>query len=174
MRITAQILLVASGLLLVNSANADSAMDAAKGAANAAAKAESTNPNVTRDRTTQVVTDISAKLQWEDNTQNPLVTAWPTANEHCNNLDFADHKDWRLATMEELVALAKATKVTSPEKPILKNISFFDDEFWSSNVRYDSNDGTAKAVNFSTFDYGNISEGSLHIEYAVRCVRNME
>lgn len=174
MKKVALIFLTASGLLLVNSANADSAMDAVRGAADAAAKVVPTNPNVTRDRATQVVTDISAKLQWEDNTKDPLVTAWSTANEHCNNLDFADHKDWRLATLEELVALAKATKVKSPEKPILKNISFFDDEFWTANVRYDTNDGSAKAVNFSTFDYGKISEGSLHIEYAVRCVRNME
>lgn len=167
--------IVLSGLLLINTANADQAMDEIiKAAANAVGEANSSNANLRRDHTTQVVTDSSTKLQWEDNAKEPINTTWPKADKHCNSLNFAGHQDWRLATTKELVALAKVTKVKFPKKPILKSIPTFHGEFWTSDTIIDSFGTAAKAVKFDTFDYGETMEATQNLDYSVRCVRNLK
>lgn len=153
--------------------SAASAASAVSGARDASAT-ESNDSRLTRNNSTQVVTDSSTKLEWEDNVNQQIKTTWPKANEHCNKLDFAGQQDWRLATTDELVALAKATKVKFPEKPILKSIDFFASNYWTSDTRKAMTDGSAKTVEFENFDWGEVGEGMQYIENAVRCVREMK
>lgn len=128
------------------------------------------NAELTRDHATQVVTDSDTKLQWEDNSKDPIKKNWGSANEHCDNLDFAGSDDWRLPSFEELETLAKVSKVKFPEKPILKSLPTFGGTFWTSETMT-KGESAAVGIKFDTFDYGDRQEAVQDLEYSVRCVR---
>lgn len=57
-------------------------------------------------RVGQSVIDDNLKLQWQDNTLSRDTKLFlDDAISHCNNLDFLNHKDWRLPSYEELLSL---------------------------------------------------------------------
>jgi len=127
---------------------------------------------ITRDSATQVVTDSETKLQWEDDATGPVKKTHPEAVKYCASLNFANHEDWRLPSTQELEALAKSTKVKFPEKPVVKNISLFTKEFWTSET-FEFGEPAAAAVKFNNFDYGEKFTGLQRTEYYVRCVRKI-
>ncbi|VAW48566.1 hypothetical protein MNBD_GAMMA03-1307 [hydrothermal vent metagenome] len=129
------------------------------------------NAELTRDNSTQVITDNDTKLQWEDDAANPVKKEHPDAVKHCANLNFAGHADWRLPSFDELENLAKATKVKFPKKPILKSLPTFGGIFWTSETHM-FGEPAATGVKFDNFDYGKRGEAIQRIEYSVRCVRS--
>jgi len=167
------LLLASCGLLLAGSgcASPETNQSDQSAAAAAAAAAASNTSGLSRNPQTQIVIDRNTNLQWEDDGTNMIERTWEDANQHCTDLDFSGHTDWRLATTEELVALAKATKVKFPKKPILRSIPSFGGNFWSSDLIYKN---AAYAVKFDTFDWGEVGEATFNLEYSVRCVRNIE
>ena len=100
-------------------------------------------------------------LIWQKDCQENLT--WQRAMDYAENLDLAEHKDWRLPTMEELTTLVNYNKY----RPIsdFPNISL--DTFWSSSS-YAGSTFFAWAVNFIAGSVYNFNKSSNN--YA-RCVR---
>lgn len=73
------------------------------------------------------VVDTKNRLEWQDSQQiESYEDKWGIANGHCEGLNLGDHKDWRLPTNKELIALAKNAK----EK---KQFSYLSQQvFWTS------------------------------------------
>jgi len=89
--------LASVGLLLINSACTTSAPIPEEAREDPGAKAVMAaieqGANLSRDPRTQVVTNSRAKLQWEDNAQEPVKKTWKDANQHSDDLDFSGYTD---------------------------------------------------------------------------------
>ena len=90
------------------------------------------------------VTDLSTGLIWQ---QSDTKKNWEAANTYCEELDYANHQDWRLPSIEELKTIVVSTKSTVMIDPI----AFPDTKpsiYWSSTT-FESNPSNAMIVDFS-------------------------
>ena len=132
------------------------------------------HPSLSRNNATEIVTDKTTRLQWQDNiVVTSLERSWVDAIDYCENtLILGGHSDWRLPNINELLSIVKYSqydpaidtfrfKYTNPPAvPIYK--------YWSSatDAVY-----TNKAL-VVDFVNGGLSNGSkTTFEYYVRCVR---
>ncbi|MBW2519706.1 MAG: DUF1566 domain-containing protein [Deltaproteobacteria bacterium] len=64
------------------------------------------------------ILDHSTGFVWEQS-PDPALMSWDDAVNHCENLELANKKDWRLATLEELTSLIDSSVLGSPKLPEL-------------------------------------------------------
>lgn len=85
-----------------------------------------------RDDLKEVVIDKKRNLMWQDDMS--VISAEKTylgAKEYCENLDFADYKDWYLPTVSELQSIVKADNYPRAIFKIFKNVA--SDYYWSAS-----------------------------------------
>ena len=118
----------------------------------------------TRDNATQVVTDSTTGLQWQDNVN--ITKTWTQAIDYCEALTLGGYSDWRLPNFNELYFIADRSKrnpaIDSAFQNVVSNVC------WSSStvVGYEN---LAWSVHFSNGD-GNWNYKSSSVY--VRCVRD--
>ena len=133
--------------------------------------AEALSPTCYRDNDKNVVVCSDKKLgrlMWQDENQNFQVT-WEQAQEYCNLVNLAGHKDWRLPTRVELLSIADKSRHEPSLNTAFKYTEDFDDpHYWSQTKIADFSSG-AWLVDFRNgYDIWDFvsSRGF------VRCVRN--
>ena len=85
-----------------------------------------------RDDVKDIVIDKKRNLMWQDDIS--VISAEKTyadSKEYCENLDFADYKDWYLPTVGELESIVKADNYPRSIFKIFKNVA--SDYYWSSS-----------------------------------------
>jgi len=118
----------------------------------------------TRDDSTQIVTDNSTTLQWQDDTN--ITKSWTEAISYCEALTLGGHSDWRLPNFNELYSIADHSK----SNPAIDStfINVVSNLYWSSTTVVGHED-RAWVVDFN---YGNGTWGNKSNSYYVRCVRD--
>ncbi len=137
--------------------------------------------NYVLDNVDGVVTDTVTGLVWQEPTPNNTLT-WEAARCYCASLTLADHQDWRLPTLIELLSLIDET--IPPPGPNVNRVAFpstvggsrSQDEmgygYWTSTPE-PSNAPAAWKVHFD-YSYGNDAYEDVTLAERVRCVRQPE
>ena len=124
--------------------------------------------NFSRDDATEIVTDTTTGLLWQDN--EIVVTTkrlWQEAIDYCeNNMTLGGHNDWRPPNINELLSIADRTQ-WDPAIDIRYFFNISPDEYWSSTTLASTTPG-AWLVYFS---YGGSDYFVKTNTYYVRCVR---
>ncbi len=124
----------------------------------------------TRDNSTQIVTDNSTKLQWQDDAV--IYKKWIEAIEYCETLTLGEYGDWRLPNINELTSLVDDTT----HNPAIDSIFEYTEskKYYSSSVSVCRGGRYAWNVNFYTGyqDDGYSNGNSKDINKYVRCVRS--
>ena len=121
----------------------------------------------TRDNTTNIVTDITTNLQWQDNevvkkrwlTQENYAneeyfnTSGDTATTYCQNLTLGGFTNWRLPTKKELEGIV-LNSVGSPTIDIVYFKNTESSYYWSSTTYADY----SSYAWFVPFGYGYLSD----------------
>ncbi len=124
--------------------------------------------NFSRDDATEIVTDSTTGLQWQDNEIVETATRkWQEAIDYCeNDMALGGHNDWRLPNSKELLSIADRTRWD----PAVDTTYFFNilsSAYWSSTT-YAGYTSSAWFVTFSSGGSGgNVKADGLY----VRCVR---
>jgi len=109
------------------------------------------------------VTDLITGFIWQ---KSYVKKNWETANTYCEGLDYANHQDWRLPSIEELKTIVVSTKSTV----MIDLIAFPDTKpslYWSATT-FASNPHNAMIVDFSNGETYSEEKG---FKNYVRCVR---
>ncbi len=124
----------------------------------------------TRDSQTGIVTDVSRKMQWQDNNISAEMS-WMDAIETCEALSLGGHDDWRLPNINELRTIIDRSQDDPTVSPFFvyvgRNVLF--SSYWSSTT--DSNNADSAWV--AGFWRGEIVRFEKHADMFVRCVRNI-
>lgn len=129
--------------------------------------------NYSRDEVTQIVTDHTTGLQWQDNNTSENKIGWEDAIGYCETLDLGQKSDWRLPNFNELYFLTNRDKKNPALNEIFKNLIIRNTMFsfyWSST----SVVGTQSSVWGIEFYYGYFAAVAKSKSYWVRCVRGGE
>ena len=145
-------------------------------------------PNYTRDDTTQIVTDHTTGLMWQDDTDAKTImkpwvtqanynagnysdTSGDTVTTYCANLTLGGYSDWRLPTSKELESIVDYGKFFSAMDTTFTNVSpnnlDYRRTYWSSTA-YADYPRYAWSVYCS---YGNVDGSNKYLNHYVRCVR---
>ena len=119
-----------------------------------------------RDNATDIVTDNSTTLQWQDDAVGATMK-WEAAISYCEDLTLGSHENWRLPNFNELYYIADRSKrdpaINSTFQNVVSNgywssttVVGYSDYAWSVNGFYGGGDG------WNGKDYSNY----------VRCVRD--
>lgn len=130
--------------------------------------AEALSPTCYRDNDKNVVICSEKKLgrlMWQDENQNFQGT-WEQAQEYCNLVNLAGHKDWRLPTRVELLSIADKSRYKPALNTAFKYIAY--PWYWSQTT-YADGPSSAWVVDFA---FGSGYWSDLSICQFVRCVRN--
>jgi len=139
---------------------------------------QSDNLTLSRDSTTEIVTDNNTKLMWQDNSEvKSNHTSWSEAISYCENLTLGGYTDWRLPNKNELMSIVDYSKSSLSIKSAFQNSSYSNyvydynsySNYWSSTT-YANYTSSAWGVNF----YGGntyIDSKSGSSRNYVRCVR---
>ena len=118
----------------------------------------------TRDDSTNIVTDRSTGLQWQDDIN--VIKPWMQAIDYCEVLTLGSHSDWRLPNFNELYFIADRTKRNPAIDTTFQNVASAD--YWSSSTVV-SDENSAWSVGFVNGD-GQAYQDKTGSHY-VRCVR---
>ena len=118
----------------------------------------------TRDNATQVVTDSSTGLQWQDDVN--ITKTWTQAIDYCEALTLGANSDWRLPNFNELYFIADRSKRNPAIDSAFQNV--VSDRYWSSSTVVGF-EGHAWSVLFLN---GNDNWYYKSHSYYVRCVRD--
>lgn len=104
-----------------------------------------TTPMRLRDNGDGTVSDLSTGLMWQQSTPQERFT-WADAKTYAENLELAEHSDWRLPTIKELTSLADFSGSVRTRRPYIDTKYFrfdygdtaqgfrvIDSQFWSSD-----------------------------------------
>jgi len=119
----------------------------------------------TRDGSTNIVTDNTTGLQWQDDVN--ISKNWTDAIAYCeNNVSLGGHTDWRLPNINELYSVTDRGKRNPAMNSAFQNV--VSDLYWSSStvVGYEY---LAWSVYFDDGDDGWSGKSG---SYYVRCVRD--
>jgi len=128
-------------------------------------------PEYTRDVDTQIVTDHSTNLQWQDDVNvstvrkkwltqanydaaNYFDTSGDTATTYCEDLTLGGHSDWRLPEISELLGIVDYGAMHPAINSIFQNVVFHT-PYWSSTT-YAGNSSRAWSVLFNNGGYAGI------------------
>lgn len=90
----------------------------------------SVQADFTRDSSTQIVTDNSTGLQWQDDAN--ITKTWIEAIDYCEALTLGSHTDWRLPNFNELYSIADRNKRMPAIDTTFKNVVTY--LYWSSST----------------------------------------
>ena len=76
--------------------------------------------NFTRDNATQIVTDNTTGLQWQDDVN--VTKTWTQAIDYCEALTLGSNSDWRLPNFNELYFIADRSKRNPAINGTFKNV----------------------------------------------------
>jgi hypothetical protein len=112
------------------------------------------------------VTDTFTGLMWQQDSA-PGTYNWRQALSYCEDLNLADHSDWRLPTIKELDSIVNLSRNPSID------ITFFPDLNWPYRYWSSTTDARWSGGGWMVdFDAGFTSEGySKYFDYKVRAVR---
>jgi len=110
-----------------------------------------------------IIRDTQTGLEWQANYVGLM--DWQEAVDYASELDLGDHTDWRLPTVEELVALIDYSRVN----PASEFPGMSSDFFWSSSV-LDDYPSPSRAW-LAGFYYGYVLGNDKYYTNHVRCVR---
>ena len=119
-----------------------------------------------RDDTTQIVTDSTTELQWQDDAN--VTKTWREAIDYCELLTLGGYDDWRLPNFNELYYLADRSKANPAIDSKFHNV--VSDGYWSSTSVVGHED-SAWLVGFYFGGDGLVVKSH---SYDVRCVRSRE
>ena len=123
----------------------------------------------TRDDITEIVTDNTTKLEWQDNSiAKTDESNWAEANSYCSTLNLHGVKGWRLPSRGELESIVNRG-VSNPSLSEKFN-NFSSSSYWSSTAYADN---TSHALNVSFISGHTIIDNKI-LDYHFRCVRSGE
>lgn len=121
--------------------------------------------NFIRDDVNEIVLN-STNLMWQDNVDVTIERRnWSSANNYCQNLNFANYVDWRLPTIIELENLVDFGESNQAINTVFVNSS--NTSYWSSNTKDNLSD--AWCLNFRD---GVTMVRLKSFLYLARCVRS--
>lgn len=112
------------------------------------------------------ITDNTTNLMWQKKGE-AITRKWEEAKDYSKTITLAEHNDWRLPTIEELISIVNYRKYTPSIHPIFDCVSGC---YWSDST-YASSNGFAWYVNFAI---GVVDRFSKFNDYYVRYVRTIE
>ncbi len=112
------------------------------------------------------VTDTRRGLMWQKQSA-PGSYTWQGAMSYCENLDFANHSDWRLPDVRELQSIVDYDRFNPAINPVFSSSSVW---YWSSS-QFAGDTSYAGVVGFYN---GGIDHHTLGSRYAVRAVRSAQ
>ncbi len=121
-----------------------------------------------RDDDTQIVTDSTTKLQWQDDTNVSTTSkSWEDALAYCEASTRGGHNDWRLPNIKELTSIVDDTRVTpSIDTGVFQHVAPYG--HWSSTT-YAGDSSRAWSFDFSyAYQYHNFLKNET---FCARCVR---
>lgn len=130
-----------------------------------------TPSNLSRDKVTEIVTDSTTGLQWQDNTVVETTEQnWIEAINYCENtLSLGGHNDWRLPNKNELSSIIDY----STQNPSIDGTFLYaaNNYYWSSTSLANPTTVYATYAWIVFFDYGYSNNGNKPGSRYVRCVR---
>ena len=118
----------------------------------------------TRDNATQVVTDNTTGLQWQDDAN--ITKTWTQAIDYCESLTLGGYSDWRLPNFNELYFMADRSKRNPAIDSAFQNVvSYY---YWSSTTVVGYEDTAWNVYFYYGYDYWDYKSNS----HYVRCVRD--
>ncbi|MEC9492570.1 Lcl domain-containing protein [Flexistipes sp.] len=119
-----------------------------------------------RDNSTNIVTDETTGLMWQDDTDAENVDInWPKAKTYCQNKTHGGYSDWRLPTIKELATIVDSGKYSPSIDSVFENV--LSTRYWSSTTFSNDNSSAWDIV----FISGRDSVDTKTATYIVRCVR---
>ena len=116
-----------------------------------------------------IVSDSETGLMWQDDSAAKYIKKdWTGAVAFCKNLRLAQHDDWRLPIIKELIQIVSTNPRDGGIKKGFKNVGA-SGYYWSSTA-HESSDAFAWIMNFKrAYEYSNYKTYERH----VRCVRDV-
>jgi len=118
-----------------------------------------------KDNITNIVTDNTTGLQWQDNA-TPVTMTWTAAINYCEALTLGGQSDWRLPNFNELYFLADRSKSNPAIDSTFQNV--VSNDYWSS-ITVVGNENYAWLVDFNG---GGDNLYRKSDSYYARCVRD--
>jgi len=107
-----------------------------------------TSAKFSRNSTTEIVTNLTSGLKWQDNSAAKTQMSWYDAGTYCSNLSFQGLTNWRLPNRAELETLIDNTRPQSPYIDVVfVNIPTSFAGYWTSE---ESSTTNAYYFNFGT------------------------
>ena len=119
-----------------------------------------------RDNRSNIVTDSSTRLQWQDDAN--VTKTWTEAITYCEVLTLGNYSNWRLPNFNELYFIADRTKREPAMDTTFQNV--VSGSYWSSSSVV-GHESRAWVVNFRYGGSGFLDSKSNYSHY-VRCVRD--
>ncbi len=108
--------------------------------------------NLSRDAVTEIVTDSTTTLQWQDDeTVRITEIPWTNAIDHCENtLQLGGYNDWRLPTRKELLSIDQSTHFLFQQFTVLSSSTYLESPglVWSVDLNRKSSSHKDKAGTF--------------------------
>jgi hypothetical protein len=120
-----------------------------------------------RDDITNIVTNSTTHLMWQDDNNSKTTKKWQDAIDYCDNLELGNFSDWRLSSINELFSLVNYGKMRPSTDEIFKNID--KKNYWSSTLSANNNN----MVKIVDFELGRVSVVSKNSDLRFRCVRDI-
>ncbi len=122
-------------------------------------------PYFNRNNVTEIVTDVTTGLQWQDNDDTETVdVSWTEAIDYCEKSELGTYIDWRLPNKNELLSIVDYSKSGYAIYSAFENLIA---DNWTStsliNLKYDAW--------FVDFSKGNLFKDGKNFAHDVRCVR---
>ena len=118
-----------------------------------------------RDNNTQIVSDNSTQLQWQDDVN--VIKTWIEAIDYCEGVSIGGYDDWRLPNINELYSIADRRKSNPAINSTFKIVG--GNAYWSSSTIVGDESNNAWCV---YFQYGYDGWASKYSSYYIRCVRS--
>jgi len=118
----------------------------------------------TRDGSTNIVTDNTTGLQWQDDVN--ISKNWTDAIAYCETLTLGTYNDWRLPNINELHSVTDRSKRNPAMNSAFQSV--VSNRYWSSSTVV----GAEDSAWYVYFDLGNDNWYNKSNSYYVRCVRD--
>ena len=119
-----------------------------------------------RDDRSNIVTDSSTRLQWQDDAN--VTKTWTEAITYCEVLTLGNYSNWRLPNFNELYFIADRTKREPAMDTTFQNV--VSAPYWSSSSVV-GHESRAWVVNFR-YGGSDVTDTKSYFSHYVRCVRD--
>jgi len=129
---------------------------------------------LTRDNMTEIVTDSTNNIMWQDNyVAQPRTYQWAEGINMCEALSLGSYDNWRLPNINELRSIVSYSENNPAIYNVFRNVRA--NRYWSSTT-VGNNHGRAWQMNFLRGKaLSTAAKGGFTPDYGyVRCVRTIE